>query len=127
MLRTNSKKAKANVADYIRNNSEYIKEYAEFDGIEIKTDADICNYIWKDFLRVKEHEVKKSRNYSYQSAFSDYASGLPLGMFDYHYNVCAVDLVGDILEETEAERNRYTEEQATRLMDYLIYKMVCKF
>lgn len=119
MLRTNSKRAKENVMQYIRENSSYIKECAEYDGIEISNDADICKYIFDDFKR-----VTGNHRGNIQDAFSEYASGLPLGIFDYHYNISAVDLVGDILEETQRERERYTESDAEHLMDYLIFKIV---
>lgn len=126
MLRTNSKKARANVLQYLRDNSEYIRECAEYDNITIESDADICKYIWNDFIRVKKHEFRRSR-VSYQDHFSDYASGLPLGVFDYHYHCEAVNILGDILEETEEERAKYTESDAERVLDYLIFREVQKY
>ena len=126
MLRTNTKKAKQNLMQYLRNNSEYIKECAAFDGETIETDADILSYIWRDFIRVKGHELSRRRYITQQDAFMDYASGLPLGVFDYFYNVSAVELVGDILEETEAERSKYSESDAEWLLTYMIYREASK-
>ena len=36
-------------------------------------------------------------------------------------------MLGDLLEETSAERAKYTEEHAERLFSYLIYKEVRRY
>ena len=121
MLRTNSKKARENVHQYLEDNSEYIRECAEYDDVKIETIDDICGYIWSDFIRVKGNEIMHGRR-NVQELFSDYASGLPLGVFDYHYHATAVDILGDILEETAEERAKYSESDAERVLDYLIFR-----
>jgi hypothetical protein len=42
----------------------------------------------------------------------------------YYYNRSAITDLGDILEETEDERNRYTESQAEKLLTKLIYRTI---
>ena len=39
----------------------------------------------------------------------------------YYYNVSAVDLLAEWLEETEEEKKRFTEEQAEEKITYLLY------
>ena len=127
MLRTNSKIVKERVRDYIKDNDEYIRELLEYEGKESASYEDVRTCIWDEFIRVMGHEIQHGRK-SYQDLFSEYASGLPLGgIFDYHYNIEAVPLVGDMLEETEAERSKYSESDAERLMDYLIFREVARF
>lgn len=61
------------------------------------------------------------------AAFADWCAGLP-GVLDtyYYYNRSAVDDLGAILEETEEEKARYTEEQAEKTITILIYKELKK-
>lgn len=51
-------------------------------------------------------------------------AGLPsfLGTYKYYYSGSAIDVLGDILEQTEEERNRYTEAEAEKCMTYLLYR-----
>ena len=61
------------------------------------------------------------------AAFADWCAGLP-SVLDtlYFYNRSAVDDLGAILEETEQEKNRYTEQQAEQLLTSLIYRELQK-
>ena len=120
MLRTNSKKVRERIRAYIREgfNPEYC------DG-NPQTYPEICRAILADFRRVQSHEF--SRNVSRQELFADYMQGLPSILNAlYYYNASAVQLVGDILEETETEREKFTECQAENLMSYLIYSELLK-
>lgn len=128
MLKTNSKIVRERIRAYVLENCEDIKESAEYDAIcgrlhfTPNTDnvGDILKYVWAVFM--DNHGRYIRRGETLQGEFSQFASGLPFNIFDYHYNVKAVDLVGDILEETEAERSKYSENDAERLMDYLIFR-----
>ena len=62
-----------------------------------------------------------------QERFTDWAQGLP-SVLDccYYYNRSAVDDLGAILEETDAEKARYSEQQAENLLSYLIYRELVK-
>ena len=42
-----------------------------------------------------------------------------------NFNIDAVNK-GDILEQTEEERNRYTEAEAEKCMTYLLYRTIKK-
>ena len=59
-------------------------------------------------------------------AFKDFASCLPNNVFDYIAEGDTVKLVGDMLEQTEAERAKYTDSQACDLLTYMIYSEVSK-
>lgn len=129
MLRTNSKKARENVRNYIMTDSEYIAErLAEMlpnDGITAENlkESDALYCVWQCF--VGEASPRWDKNVFEQ--FERWASGLALGgLFLYYYNVSAVQVLGDILEETEEERSKYTEEQAERLLTLLIFREVSK-
>ena len=124
MLRTNSKAAKANIMAYIREDWDYIAERAEYQNIPLETienDTALCGFIWDIFKDEKGYEINRA---GYFKAFEDWAQGLALGgMFDYYLH-SAVNTLGDILEETEEERSRYTEEQAERVLTNLLYREI---
>ena len=76
------------------------------------------------------------RNYSNPCfvIFEDWARGLALGnLFCYYYNRSAVDDLGEIMEETEEEKAKYTEQEAEETLTRLIYREMekaywkCKF
>ena len=58
-----------------------------------------------------------------QERFEEWAAGLP-SILDtcYYYNRSAVDDLGAILEETDSEKARYSEQQAETRLTYLIYR-----
>lgn len=117
MLRTNSKKVIEAVKAYVIENHE----------TEGETFEAIAREILADVKRVNGYEVKRSRSYTWQQAFCDWSCGLP-SLLDtcYHYNVSAVDLLGGWLEETEEEKAKYTEQEAEKMIDYLIFRELSK-
>ena len=124
-LKTNSKKARENVRGYI---VEYAREYLADDyGIETNTEHETLKEVYNVFV----DEWKPFSGYNARRSpfdnFEDYAGGLPLGgLFCYYYNRNAVDDLGAILEETEEEKARFTEEQAAHLLTLLIWREVEK-
>lgn len=123
MLRTNSKKACENIRKYILEDSDYIKEYAAYYNKELKTDLDILSYAWEIFNNEKKYEIERNYHNPNFGIFKDWASGLALGnLFCYYYNRSAVEDLGNILEETEDERKKYTEQQAEEMLTRLIYR-----
>ena len=130
MLKTNSKKAREHVMQYIKDaSSEY---YIEDCGAPADlTDADLCRLIIQDFEEQWSHELKynacRVRPLSRQELFMEWGRGLTAGgLLDFSNHCTAVQELGDILEETEAERSKYTEEQAEYLLNYLIFREVTK-
>lgn len=123
MLKTNSKQAKENLKNYIMNN---------FDGTgytETPPESwhEIATFII-DTFRSEKYNCKEDFKYYHNNeltAFIDWAQGLP-SVLDtcYYYNRSAVDDLGDILEETNEERKRYTEQQSEFQLTYLIYNFL---
>ena len=131
MLRTNSTQAKTNIMLYIReHNLDYLEERRDWIIQEekkefiydLENDNDICSFIWDIFKEEKKHDFKR---YPIQKVFEDWAQGLALGsLFCYYYNRSAVDDLGAILEETEEEKARFTEEEAAEKLTYLLYREI---
>ena len=121
MLKTNSKKAKENLKNYI---------IEHFDGtnygIEAPQDFKELAKIILDTFEVEKfrsYENARLRHMTKQDLFEEWASGLP-SILDtcYYYNRSAIDDLGEILEQTEQERNRYTESQAEKTLTRLIFR-----
>lgn len=127
MLRTNSKAAREAVRAYILEDLDYLEE--RFPERTFETFEDAARAIWDAFEEEKPYTDQNAarRGMSRQDVFESWASGLALGgLFLYYYNVSAVDLLGNILQETPEERSKYSEQDAERLLTYLIYSEVTK-
>lgn len=131
MKRTNSKEAMEAIKNAIIESYEAAEEYYTCDGKEAKTDYnDIC----KDILTAFENE-KVKYDYQYRAGrvskynlFCDWMAGLATG-FPISEDVflgSAVDWLADILDETEEEKGRYTEEKAESTACYLLYRELTK-
>lgn len=126
MLRTNSKKAAENIRGYITENftpeSYTDKEFSDF--------SEIAGFILETFRKEKYSVLADFRYYrrNEAAAFADWCAGLP-SLLDtcYYYNRSAVDDLAAILEQTEAEKARYTDEsKAEELLTSLIYRELKK-
>lgn len=123
MLKTNSKKACENIRKYIMQDSDYLKECADFDGVTLNEERDFLAYAWRLFTEQKKYEIERNYHNPNFGIFLDWAQGLALGgLFCYYYNRSAVADLGDILEESEEERGKYTEQQAEETLSRLIYR-----
>ena len=121
-LKTNSKRARENVQAYILNNidlSGYIVAFVPF-GKEKENFPKIAKSILDIFRKEKGGSLIK---YNEFAIFLDWTQGLPT-VLDccYWYNRSAVDDLSSILEETEAKKAKYTEEEAGLLLTKLIYR-----
>lgn len=120
MLKTNSKKARENIRSYITSNftpGNYGRDAAEFE-----TFGDVAAFILETFRSEKRYERGPEC-----AVFADWCSGLPSALDTcYYYNRSAVKDLGDILEETETERNCYNETEAEKLLTSLIYRELLK-
>ena len=117
-LKTNSRKARKNVKQYILDN-------IDFTGYDINnmTGADfpeIAHSILDIFRAEKRYEMYRIG--AEFLAFLNWTQGLP-SVLDccFWYNRSAVDDLGAILEETEEEKARYNEEEAGLLLVQMIY------
>ena len=134
MLKTNSKKAKQNLMEYIRS---YATERAESDRewkIEngepvrnIENDNNLCAIIYETFEAEKYYPDSWTRAHGMTAAeaFKDWAQGLAFdGLFCYYCNRSAVDDLGAILEENEAEKARFSESDAEEMLTRLIFREI---
>ena len=117
-LRTNTKKAIENIRTYIMNN---------FDGTNYEIEQPET---FEETARIilDTFESEKFRNHgNRQEIFVDWCAGLP-SILDtcYYYNRSAVDDLGNILEQTETEKAKYSEAQAERMLSILIYRELVK-
>jgi hypothetical protein len=120
MLKTNSKKAHENVRRYIMENFTP-ENYTDTPPTEWH---EIAKFIYNTFRSEKWNCIEDYRYYmgNEMKAFVDWASGLP-SVLDtcYYYNRSAVEDLGNILEQTIIERNRYEESEAEKMLSHLIY------
>lgn len=125
MLKTNSKQARENIRNYIINNfapeNHTDTPPEDFDGI--------AKFILETF---KEEKYNCTEDFKYYrmneaAAFADWCAGLP-SVLDtcYYYNRSAVDDLAAILEESEEEKQRFTEEEAENRLTALIYREIKK-
>lgn len=124
MLKTNTKRAAENIRLYIVDNFTP-ENYTDNPPQEFEQ---IAAFILDCFRSEKWHLIEDFRYYkTEQAAFIDWCAGLP-SVLDccYFYNRSTVDDLGELLEETEAEKARYTEEQAEKTLTYLIYREITK-
>lgn len=118
-LRTNSRKARENVR-------QYIFDHVDFTGYDIN---DMTN---ADFPKIAHNVLdifRSEKRYEHYKivvefvAFLDWTQGLPSALdCCFWYNRSAVDDLGAILEETEEEKAIYNEEEAGLLLVKLIYR-----
>lgn len=122
MLRSNSKKALDNIRAYILENTD-TTNYEDIEQPKTFKEASeiIINCFWNEYM--KGYNLQRN----HQQCFIDWLSGLP-SVFDscYYYNRSAVDDLGAILEETEEEKARFTDDQACEMLSGLIYREVTK-
>ena len=119
MLKTNSKQARENVREYIIN-------HFNPDGYDFREDASDWETVARYIMAIFDREKRGERGTRAELLF-DWCEGLP-SVLDtcYYYNRYAFDDLGSILEETDAEKARYTEQQAEKMLTRLIYEELCK-
>jgi hypothetical protein len=125
MLKTNSKKAIENIRAYIMENFD-----GENYGIEKPETFKETAKVILDTFRAEHfnsENIKRYYHYNEQASFTAWAQGLP-SILDtcYYYNRSAVEDLGNILEESEGERYKYSEEEAENMLTWLIYRELVK-
>ena len=124
MIKSNSKKAIENIKQYIIDwDADYIRDRAAYDDKELNTDDEILAYAYELFKEEERYGIEQNYSNPCFVIFEDWARGLALGgLFCYYYNRSAKDDLGAILEETEEEKAKYTEQQAEEWLTRLIYR-----
>lgn len=130
MLRTNSKEVRAKVRQYIMD--EFQPEahgYEQYYNVDKENFSCVAHAIFDCLYMEKiKNDNRKLSKYEY---FKDWMQGL-CNMVDssYYYNVSAVNLLAEWLEETEEEKEKFTEENAEETITRLLYRELksgCKF
>ena len=120
MLKTNSKKTRENIRAYVM--AHFNPE--NYTDTPPETWPEIARYILETFRHEKYCLIQDFQYYQHneRAAFADWCAGLP-SLLDtcYYYNRSAVQDLGEILEQTEAERSKHKESDAERVLTYLIY------
>lgn len=129
MLRSNSKIVKERIQAYIIDNFTMPSDLGYEDIKDPNPDnfEEIAKVIYQVFkLEAYYPESwRMAHNMSEGYAFTDWCQGLP-SILDvpYYYKTRAVEVLANILEETEEQRNRFTEESAEKLLTELIYREI---
>lgn len=127
MIRTNSKQVKEAIRAYILQEAQDVDNgYIPFNDLETAAAA-----IKADVIRVMQgdyyNRLHNLTGWSFKD-FNYWVHGLP-GLLDLPFiykQPAAVDILGDILQETPAERARYTETQADEMLCRLIFRELDK-
>lgn len=126
MLKTNSKKASENIRAYILSN--YVPDNYDNAPAEDASFNVIAEFIYNTFKQQYFNTANDRKYYkTEQNAFISWCAGLP-SVLDtcYYYNRSAVDDLGTILEETDAEKAKFEESAAENLLSSLIYREIKK-
>ena len=119
MLRTTSK----TVINKIR---EYIVDGVDHEYFGLETDPDYTTAC-KLILTACENEKRYCKYGSDYEMFKDWAQGLPSAFNTmYYYNVSAVDMLADWLEETDSEKAKFEESAAKEKITWLLYRELRK-
>ena len=134
MIKSTTREAKQAINKYIIDTSidyltecEYIQDGAAFEDVKRAIVNAFINEKMKNYASAKQpfDVLKIYYKYNLFEAFKEWASGLACGStFDYYYNISAVDLVGDWLQQTTEERNKYDELDAEEYATQLIFRQL---
>lgn len=139
MLKSNCKQARENIRAYIVDHfdgTNYEPEFDYIDQAKKDTAQGICNV---DIFSIVAHAIAttfydekcrydnryKAGMLSRYELFEDWCAGLP-SILDtcYYYNRSAVDDLAGILQETEAEKAKFSESEAEKRLTWLIYREI---
>lgn len=134
MKRTNSKEVKETIknfimdhfVDYMNDNRGYFSgDLERLNNADITSYDEVCNSIltifWAEML--KHNNRWNAGRATRYDLFVDWCSGLCSALpTDYYYNVCAIDLLGSWLDQTETEKSKYSESQAEETITRLLYR-----
>lgn len=132
MLKTNSKKVIEKVHKYC---IDSWNDYAGEEGLPTAESFEIASVgilkkcINEKLCFEKEKRLDFLKHYysnSFFAAFEDWCQGLPRSIDAYYYVRNAVDQLGDWLEETQEERERFSESEAEQKITYLLFRELTK-
>lgn len=134
-MKTNCEKAIENIKNYILENFDPVgagyEEYYYFENLPDTKKWEECKKIIKKVVyneKIKHDFRIRHKNYiNYKMFFTEWCQGLPTILNTiYYYKPIAKKIVMEILEESEEEAERYTEEEAETLLTHLLYREIYK-
>ena len=131
MLKANSKKAKENLYNYIREHSEdHLLIDWGYTPEQIESKKDLYKAIYNAFLVEKQPTCAYYSRYPEGKVFEEWASGLACGgLFCYYYNREPAADIAEILEETPEEVERYNNRSRSEQESFLtslIYREISR-
>lgn len=118
MLKTTTNKARLNIRNYIMEQCDSENYLGYTIKAKPETWEEVAAFIRQTFRDEKRYQIGNQ-----QELFIDWCQGLPSALDTcYYYNRSVVDDLAVILEETEEEKARYTEEEAEYMLSHLIYR-----
>ncbi len=130
MLRTNSKIVQQRIQDYLVTHFLPFDEDIDNPAYDFTNIGCICQYCWNTFISTVYNSPNERAYFNNNTylAFEYWLSGLP-GIINpayYYRSPSAVDTLGDILEQTPEQRNKYSEMQAEQCLTRLIFDFIRK-
>lgn len=133
MLKTNSKIVRdrirkmiiESVVNYVECERKYID--ARYQSITAESPfEEIANFVIVTFQAEKLNlDLRyKARRISKYDIFEDWQQGLNSVLPNNYYLESAIDILGDILEQSAEKRNQYTEAQAEQTLTRLIFREI---
>ena len=131
MKKLNCKEVNEALKKEIMDSYESAEEYYTYDGAEMKTEYnDICKDIMEAFKREKlDNDLRyKAGRISKQDLFVDWMQGLPTAfpVADDIFLGSAAEWLGNILDETETEKQKYSDSKAERTSCLILYRELNK-
>lgn len=135
MLRTNSKKAVKNLKNFVIDSTNFdlmdeMIEGGDYSPLVTPPDFDECAYfIYYCFRKemLQYNRLYAAGKITENELFITWCEGLA-GALDttYYLGGTSVDVLGDILEETEEERKRFSPFESEKALTKLIYREIIK-
>lgn len=120
-MKTTTKEARQNIRQYILDHFDP----CGYDFTGPCSFPNVARFILAVHAEEKAYspEYQSRKGYTNEQVFTEWAQGLP-SVLDtcYYYNRSAVDDLGEILEQSEREKAKYTEQEAEQLLTHLIYR-----
>lgn len=120
-MKTTTREARENIRRYIM--EHFHPEGYDFTGPATFENVAAFILATQEAEKFYTLEYARAHNMSLEAIFIDWCQGLP-SVLDtcYYYNRSAVDDLGDILNQSKREREKFTEEDAEKQLSHLIYR-----
>lgn len=120
-MKTTTREARENIRRYIM--EHFRPEGYDFTGPATFENVAAFILATQEEEKFYTSEYARAHNMTLEEVFIGWCQGLP-SVLDtcYCYNRSAVDDLGDILNQSKREREKFTEEDAEKQLSHLIYR-----